>query len=174
MRLALSNALIGQKSRKIWSPAVFCGREVGIYMVFWVFSDIRYVLWGCVRCVRMVVSTRARPSSPTRKMSASGPLGRNIACRVTACVTRRRSRVDIARTRPPPHRVLFTFCVFLTARDHAVWRRASNVARARWRSAREWQRSDPFRAADAIRRRDDARRWTRGRRVEREIELDVA
>ena len=73
-------------------------------------------------CVRVGVSLRhayvshhpqhenASELSATNISAHRVPWGRNIACRLSARVTRRRSRVDIA-PRPPPYRGLFTLCV---------------------------------------------------------------
>jgi len=71
-------------------------------------------------CVRVGVSLRhayvshhpqhENASERDKYLEKRSVEGRNIACRLSARVTRRRSRVDIA-PRPPPHRGLFTLCV---------------------------------------------------------------
>ena len=96
-----------------------------VCMVFWVFSDIRYVLWVSKEpilftCVRVGVSPRhAYVSHHPQHENASErdtyleKGGRNIACRLSARVTRRRKVASTShRDRRRTAVYLLCVCVF--------------------------------------------------------------
>jgi len=127
-------------------------------------------------CVRVGVSLRhayvshhpqhENASERDKYLEKRSVEGRNIACRLSARVTRRRKVASTShRDRRRTAVYLLCVCVCLTVCDHAVWRRASNVARARTREhgAAGADRIGAMRA----RRRGGYRRWRRLRRARR-------